>query len=350
MKILLVGVYQYNDYSYLVAQAYQQAGHEVFTGPYNFYYGNLVPDVLHIQWPESLYKWDFDLSLVAEGLVLLEQRLRWFKERGAIIVHTIHNLVPHEIDDAELERRIFQRVIQAVDILVHHGRRSIDMLVKHYPGALEKHNIICPHGHYLHQYQAIEQASVREYLHIPKDCTVILNFGWQRPYKGGDFIQRVFSQLNYKKKFLLTAGQPLGNTQADCRQIEIACDTIDESAKQLNLLRRINPDEIPYLFNAADLVFLGHRSGLNSGVLAMAASFAKPVVFPDIGNFEEQMRDWVYEKYACQNITDAVAALHRLIDKLGTPMNNQAWLSEHGWDRHVEGILQAVQNPIGLVQ
>jgi len=48
-------------------------------------------------------------------------------------------------------------------------------------------------------------------------------------------------------------------------------------------LRRIPEDEIHFYFNAADIVVLSHREGLNSGVAVLGMGFSRVVVGPDCG-------------------------------------------------------------------
>ena len=58
MRILLVENPSENGYIESLINAYKELGHEVYCGVYNFYHSNVIPDIIHIHWPESLYKWN----------------------------------------------------------------------------------------------------------------------------------------------------------------------------------------------------------------------------------------------------------------------------------------------------
>jgi hypothetical protein len=90
--------------------------------------------------------------------------------------------------------------------------------------------------------------------------------------------------------------------------------------------------------------FLGQSRALNSGQLALAATFRRPVVHPRSGCFEEAMTDWVAESYAPDDLEAAVAAVKRLRQRLvaNGNLDNSAWLKRNSWDGHVAGLLQAI--------
>ena len=100
---------------------------------------------------------------------------------------------------------------------------------------------------------------------------------------------------------------------------------------------------------ATDIVFLGHQQGLNSGILALAASYSKAIVYPDIGNFSEQVSGWKWcEPYEVGNIESAVAAFGRLRDKFhdfnpGVELpGNAGWQEKNSWKKHVEHIRESL--------
>lgn len=82
----------------------------------------------------------------------------------------------------------------------------------------------------------------------------------------------------------------------------------------------------------------------------MAATFKKPVVYPDIGNFREQMKGWISESYAVNDVASALEALARLSQRLvqrlesGESLDNTIWLERNTWAEHVETILSAVED------
>jgi hypothetical protein len=126
---------------------------------------------------------------------------------------------------------------------------------------------------------------------------------------------------------------------------------VDLLEKTKTISRKFKTEEIPQIMAASDCMFLGHRAGLNSGLLALAASYGKPVVFPDIGNFRDQLQHWEWsEPYRAGDIHSARNALRRMIDRIAEyrPGNvffdNKAWLDMHSWSKHVDTVVAAVLN------
>ena len=133
MLILITERPSSNGYVESLIKAYQKQGHEVICNASNFFYSNKCPDLIHIQWPESLYKWHDYIGVDdVDYEILIENRLKWFKSNGACIVHSIHNIVPHD-DKSALDKKIFKIIITYSDILVHHCKTSIQLLIEKYP-------------------------------------------------------------------------------------------------------------------------------------------------------------------------------------------------------------------------
>ncbi|NNM01054.1 MAG: hypothetical protein HKO62_09910, partial [Gammaproteobacteria bacterium] len=113
--------------------------------------------------------------------------------------------------------------------------------------------------------------------------------------------------------------------------------------------RSVPHDEIARIMAATDVVFLGHQEGLNSGLIALAASYAKPVVYPNLGNFREQLAGWNWgEEYEVGNVDSAAAALRRLRERwprqsdAASTFDNRAWLDAQAWQKHVEVVENAI--------
>ena len=121
MNILLgEEVLKTNQYMELIANSYQEQGHKVIFSLHNFFYSSFVPDVVHIQWPESIYKWGISLPPNAETLALVKARLAFYKQAKTKIVYTVHNIVDKK-QETEFEKELFSLISGAADLLVHHG-------------------------------------------------------------------------------------------------------------------------------------------------------------------------------------------------------------------------------------
>ena len=106
--------------------------------------------------------------------------------------------------------------------------------------------------------------------------------------------------------------------------------------------------ELPSVFCSADIVFLGQTKGLNSGLLAMAATYSKLIVCPNIGCFSASLSEWQHQTYEAGNATEATKALLETcvqaeeIKKNAQALDNSNWLEKHSWDRHAGNILKAI--------
>ncbi|NNL99371.1 MAG: hypothetical protein HKO62_01385, partial [Gammaproteobacteria bacterium] len=149
MNILLVErINDANEYIELLAEAYEANGHTVVLDVQNFLFSSYVPDVVHLHWPEAIYRWRHRLPLDETTITLIEDRLRWYRERGAVIVYTAHNLLPHSAESADFARQIYSRMLTHVDIVLHHGTASIPLLKTELPECAGADHIVAPHGPY----------------------------------------------------------------------------------------------------------------------------------------------------------------------------------------------------------
>jgi len=262
MIILIADQPGTNSYLTSLIEAYKAAGLTVICGYHNFFYSNIKPDILHIQWPEKMYNWyPFSSLSEEEKFDKIENRLKWYKQNNVQIIHTIHNIKPHILEKFDFEEKTFKLIIYYSDILFHHCKRSIELLKENYPEAKNKKNIINPHGDYLIDYKEIPKNNARFKLGITPEKFVILNFGSQQNYKGEDFIDSVFNNLKIKDKFLLTAGNYVYESYSNTALLKLR-NTFRQKFKFKNKLyvyRRIPSNDLPFIVNSCDVFFLAHQ-------------------------------------------------------------------------------------------
>ncbi|TVQ66802.1 MAG: hypothetical protein EA360_04785 [Balneolaceae bacterium] len=338
-----------NQYIELLASAYQTQGHQVIFDVQNFLFSDFLPDFIHIHWPEALYKWRHQLKQNQDSTDLIRSRLNYFKTHHVPIAYTAHNLLPHK-DVSDFDRDIYKIVIEAADILIHHGEKSIGLLKDSFDCAINKKHIICPHGPY--PFVEVDHEDAKSLFKLPADKLIFLNFGRQRQSKGPDFIQHVFHSLSDGNAFLFTIGPnpPANRTEKAIRLFKQNLQGKFPSLfRKSDEFRDVNHNEIPAIFAASDAVFLGHRSGLNSGLIAHAISYKKPVVYPNLGNFREQTEGWPWAvEYEAGDADSATSAISELITKMKTsplPQNrdNSIWLERNSWDHYVSTVIREVQ-------
>ena len=83
---------QSNSYTASLIKAYQERGQTVICDPHNFFFSDLIPDILHIHWPERLYQW-YPLSEKPDmdKIRILRERLNLYKNNGTTVVFTVHD-------------------------------------------------------------------------------------------------------------------------------------------------------------------------------------------------------------------------------------------------------------------
>lgn len=333
-------------------KAYKKAGLIVLCGLRNFFYSNIKPDFVHIQWPEKIYSWyPFEVLGENERLDIIERRLKWYKENHIQIVHTINNIMPHHPTDQDFEEKVFKLIIEYADIIVHLCKKSFELLSVLYPMIKVKENIINHLGDYTIDYKQVSKVDARKNLGIPNDKFVILNFGSQQKYKNEDLIEKLFKKFPAKEKFLLTGGSFRYSQYSLFTMIQKKIRNWMRMRfyhnKRKYCYNRITPADLPFYFSAADVVFLAHQKSLNSGIIAIAATYAVPVVYPKIGCFPEQMAKWIGRSYPDGDMNLAVEALKELyleIKKSNNNFDNTEWLRKNSWDLHVKSILESIEN------
>jgi glycosyltransferase involved in cell wall biosynthesis len=221
-----------------------------------------------------------------------------------------------------------------------------------YPDTSGKTNIVCPHGDYLIHYRYLGQGHARKVYNIPEDKLVILNFGRQRPYKNGDFITSAFKKLGIDSKYLVIAG--VLDYPDNGRMRNLLFRMRNKMRKSLKysdrkfIYRHFSTPDIPEIISCADIIFLGQKHALNSGLLPLAATFGKPIVCPDTGCFREAVSEWYHEIYTPGDITGASNALQLMCERVlkireeSGSLDNSAWLSGNSWEKHVKIILSHI--------
>jgi len=131
----------------------------------------------------------------------------------------------------------------------------------------------------------ISKADARKYLHLPRDRTVLLSFGFVH---GGKDLEAIFRALeDTPDVFLLHAGE---------RSFGLDLPSAETLAERYKLLDRaiiiehyIPEEEKPYFFFAADAAILSYTSNFDSSasMLWEACCFNTPVIASDNGELKE---------------------------------------------------------------
>jgi glycosyltransferase involved in cell wall biosynthesis len=190
--------------------------------------------------------------------------------RGRPLVLTAHDVLPREPRPGQLgaQRRLYDR-FDAVVVHSAHGRgRLVDDL------GLDPARVhVIPHGAFAHL-DVAGRPLPEELGRVERP--VVLCFGLIRPYKGVDVLLDAWSGDWDAELWIV--GMP---------RMDVAGLRAGSTANVRWVSRFVADDELPAFFRRADLVVLPYLEADQSGVLATALAFGKPVVMSDVGGFAE---------------------------------------------------------------
>jgi glycosyltransferase involved in cell wall biosynthesis len=242
------------------------------------------PDVVHVQW---------------SVLRRVERRFyRRLQRAGTAVVFTAHDPVPNVGGGAR--RRSVAATARSFPRVICHsewGRRALVERCGVDPGRVR----VIPHGVFAY---LRELAPVRSPVDPPGPLAVLP--GLIRPYKGVDVMLAAWPRVRElaPEATLLVAGRPM---------MDVAALPADRPGVAL-LARFLSDAELAAVLRRADLVVLPYRRIDNSGVLAAALAFGKPLVLSDVGGFGElHRRDGVGEIVPPGDAEALAASVGRLL-------------------------------------
>lgn len=186
--------------------------------------------------------------------------IAWFLRRKKVqTVVIIENLLPHERHfwDMLLTRIFFSQIdkfITQSDIV--HGEFN-----ESFPGRKE---IMIPHPVYDQFGPPVPQDIARDKLNLPRDKTLLLFFGFIRPYKGLDLLLEILPDLIVQRPeiHLVIAGECFG----DFQPYQDIIDKYDLKGFVTIHLGYIANEMMPYYFWSCDLLVMPYRHMTNSGI------------------------------------------------------------------------------------
>ncbi|NJK86645.1 MAG: glycosyltransferase [Bacteroidales bacterium] len=109
-------------------------------------------------------------------------------------------------------------------------------------------------------------------------------FGIITKYKGIDLLLQAFIRLSEKNSnlYLVIAGRVSDEYTEEFGQL---MNQYDHHPQIVKILKHIPKEEVPLLFEAADVVLLPYLEASQSGVLFMSYANGKPVIAPNLGGF-----------------------------------------------------------------
>lgn len=217
----------------------------------------------------------------------------WAHRYGFLVVHTVHNVLPHEVHPEDRER--MRKVYEEADLLWVHSKQSRQLLLQEFPSLDPKNIAIHPIGLYslFYRRRPDQRESVRQELRIPSDQPMLLACGLIRPYKNLDSVLTALAAPEFSRTVLTIAGRESGFPDSD------AADPLRRSRQTVERLgltdrvrlipRFLSNEEWAALFEAADALLLPYKEGYGSGLLLMGMTFGKHLLTTPIGGAEEYL-------------------------------------------------------------
>jgi len=238
------------------------------------------PDIIHLQ----------QLPALNHGLQDDFRTIACAQRAGVPVVHTVHNLLPH--DSGSRLQEIYQRLYWSVDHLICHSPDIAERLVRKF--VVNAQNItVIPHGPLFEALptRSDERVHARSYLNIASTRPVVLWQGIMAPYKGIDVLLQAWEQCMQQwpdrttLPLLLIAGTgPASETAAVKAAVEKHPTTVRAE------IRYITTAELPLFFQASDLLVYPYHAITTSGALLTGLSYGKPIVASDLPPFRQYLR------------------------------------------------------------
>jgi hypothetical protein bacD2_01670 len=271
--------------------------------------------IIHFQWPEEVVGWNCnDAGIISR----LEERIAFFRSRGARFVYTRHNVRPHYAN--EIISRAYDIIETQSDVVVHMGYFSQKEFAGKYP---DSRNVIIPHHIYQYTYKEnISMERARQYLKLPQEAFIVTAFGKFRNREEIRMVLGAFRKWDESDKLLLaprlfpfSRSNQYGNNLLKRWTSRIGYYLLTPLFNRIYKMRAGANDELidncdlPYYMAASNTIFIQRKDILNSGNIPLAFLFHKTVIGPDIGNIGEILHDTDNPTFCPDNKYDIIRAL-----------------------------------------
>jgi glycosyltransferase involved in cell wall biosynthesis len=274
---------------------------------------------------------------------------RTCRRLGVRVIHTVHNVVPHERRPGD--ERHYGRVYRACDVLLVHSHAAAESLHRTYPGCGAK-ALVSPHGLYtIYPRRPEARAGVRAELGLQSSTPLVLFFGGIRPYKNVDVVLHALRGAPDLDLALLVAGsesgyadRPAGDGLARTRRL--AAELGVESRVRF-LAGPFGFERTSEIFEAADAVILPYVESFGSGQLLLAMTFGRWIAATAAGGMDEYLsgypRGVVLPKLTPESVAETLRDLAIQIPAAGdAPI---AWQGgELSWGAIVEALLPRLES------
>ncbi len=240
-------------------------------------WGVRPPEVVHVQflpmlrWPAPADWW----------------LVRWARRRGAKVVLTVHDILPH--DTGARHREVYGRLYRDVDALICHSTAVEGRLREEFGVPAERIAVI-PHGPFFFDLESGDGAAgkdcaaTRARFGVPEGAAVVLWQGIVFPYKGVDLLLAAWRRVEEENgAWLVVAGtggaELLAELEGQARSLDLG--------RVRFVPRFLSTEELVALYRVATVVVYPYRAITTSGALATGLALGKAIVASDLPVFRE---------------------------------------------------------------
>ncbi len=295
-----------------------------------------APDILHVQYLPML-RWPIPLDLWL---------LRYCRARGAKIVLTVHDLLPH--DTAEKHQALFRQLYHFVDGLICHSASIKTRLIAEFEIHPARISVI-PHGPFFYDLPVQHIHPILTHLGVPENVPLVLWQGLVFPYKGVDLLLNAWKQVEEVNDaaYLVVAGTGDPALLAALRQQAAALQL-----KRVCLHQKfITTEELAALYHRAEIVVYPYRAITTSGALATGLAFGKTILATDLPVFRELLVNGVSASLVAPEKNVLSGALISLLSdselrKSFSDKIKEMHFGESSWQTIAEQTLSAYNVPL----
>ena len=171
-----------NPFVRLLADGIRACGYEVVCSVEEFRSNAADYDIVHLQWPEELFRWK---APAPADVDTLEQQLQTLKNNGIPLIYTRHNTLPHHGNPLVAEA--YGLVERYADAIVHLGDCSLREFTAAHPDS-EQLQVVIPHHIYEGLYDMdITRDAGRRAIADPRDYEARATLMWAGSVSHNDY-------------------------------------------------------------------------------------------------------------------------------------------------------------------
>lgn len=221
--------------------------------------------ILHLHWETAVFN-KGDVS--AEAFL---DALSGYRDRGARILWTVHNLMPHDERYRDRAAQVRSGLLDLSDLVHLHSLPALAALQEQQALPLDKIRIV-PHGNFAGQYPAFSRDRARDELGLREAGMVVLLPGQMRANKNPEALVEAFLAVSGNHDRLIL----MGHRASDASGL-----TLPDDPRLVEMFGFASAEELARAHAAADFVVLPYRHSLTSGSAVLAQTLGRGILGSD---------------------------------------------------------------------